>query len=874
MRAGVTLAGLAAFIILTHHVHAQGSIDTLRRVERTERRAPGPEYASGGFHRLLFGDAWRDLWTTPIDVEVIDLATFAGGLTATKQGGGFQTKSLRLRGADGREYKFRSLNKDPKKLLPEELRKTFVADIVQEFIATSNPLSALVAVPIINAAGVINAEPRLVILPDDERLGEFRAEFGGLLGTLEVNPEAGDETEQDFAGAEKIASTITLFKRLEKDNDERVDARGYLTARLVDIYLGDWDRHVDQWRWARFDEEEKVWRPIPRDRDQAFCRYEGLVPSLAEYYVEQIEGCEPEYPSIADLTWSGRHIDRRFLASLEKPVWDSIARALHARLTDSLISYAVHRLPPQMYTIEGAELERTLRSRRDRFLDAADEYYHLLAGIVDIHGSDKAEYLEIVRVDDDRTDVTLYDLDKERAIKGAPLLRRTLRNEETDELRIDLLGGDDSVVVRGHVARSPLVRLIGGDGNDRLYDSSTVDGWLLGLLPIPDAETSTRFYDSDEGIYREGPSTSIDRRKVKAPKDDAERYEPPVRDRGAEVLPIPWFNVSPNEGLFIGGGALITEFGFRANPYVDRMEIKAGFAAGARRFKVAFNGDFRKAIDGARLGVRAFVSGIEVLNYFGAGNETSRSKELVERGFYTVEQEQYLLDATLGIPLLARTELLIGVEGKYTSTELDDSTLLASLRPLGSSNELLASGIVGLRIDTRDNEGAPVEGVYLDLRGAHYPKLSAASSAFTRASIDLRCYINTHVLTEGTLALRAAGSKIWGAHPYYESAFLGGLGTIRGFDKERFAGDASALGSAELRLHVAKINLLLPFSLGVHGFSDFGRVFVGGESSRLLHRSFGGGIWLSFLEPANTLSISIARSDERVGVYVVGGFAF
>jgi len=62
---------LSAFTILAPVASAQspGSIV----------RAPaGARYEAGGLHRWLFGNEYRDLWTTPIAVEVLDLATFAG----------------------------------------------------------------------------------------------------------------------------------------------------------------------------------------------------------------------------------------------------------------------------------------------------------------------------------------------------------------------------------------------------------------------------------------------------------------------------------------------------------------------------------------------------------------------------------------------------------------------------------------------------------------------------------------------------------------------------------------------------------------------------------------------------------------------------
>jgi hypothetical protein len=148
----------------------------------TIRMAAGPEYEAGAFHRFLFGSRYRKLWATPIDVPVLDLAAFAGGLRATRRGGGEQTKSLRLMGADGKEYSFRSVNKDPSGALPPELRGTAAADIVRDQTSAAHPAGALIVSPILQAAEVLHAEPRLVVLPrDTSRLGEFVTEFGGML---------------------------------------------------------------------------------------------------------------------------------------------------------------------------------------------------------------------------------------------------------------------------------------------------------------------------------------------------------------------------------------------------------------------------------------------------------------------------------------------------------------------------------------------------------------------------------------------------------------------------------------------------------------------------------------------------------------------
>ncbi len=70
------------------------------------------------------------------------------------------------------------------------------------------------------------------------------------------------------------------------------------------------------------------------------------------------------------------------------------------------------------------------------------------------------------------------------------------------------------------------------------------------------------------------------------------------------------------------------------------------------------------------------------------------------------------------------------------------------------------------------------------------------------------------------------------------------------------------------------MNLFVPGEFGVFGLGDVGRVYLDGESSDVWHAAGGGGVWLSFIERVNTISVAVARSEERTGVYVGAGFGF
>ncbi len=153
----------------------------------------GEIYAAGALKKLIFGNAYRDIWTLPIEVELLDLGEEAGGLEPVRRVGGLQTAGLALSGADGRSYMFRGVAKDPTQILPDELQETPIADIAQDQISASFPAGSLMAAPLARAAGVLQPLPRLVVMPDDARLGEFREEFSGLLGTIEEFPTAAAE---------------------------------------------------------------------------------------------------------------------------------------------------------------------------------------------------------------------------------------------------------------------------------------------------------------------------------------------------------------------------------------------------------------------------------------------------------------------------------------------------------------------------------------------------------------------------------------------------------------------------------------------------------------------------------------------------------
>lgn len=836
---------------------------------------PGEEYEAHFISRFFLGSHWRDLWTTPVEVEVLDLNTFAGGLTPIKKGGGQATKSLRFKGNDGKFWKFRSINKDPAKVLPKVFRSTPIADVIRDQTSTSNPMAPLVVVPLLKAVGVLQAKPHLVWLSDDPKLGEYREDFGNILGMIEEHP---DEKGAGFENAEKVMGTFKLLHRLEEKREEKINSIEFLKARLVDIFLGDWDRHTDQWRWAKFTKEEGEWYPIPRDRDQAFAKWNGVFPTIAAYIVPQFTNFDEDYPQVEDISWSGRFLDRRILTDITKSEWDSIAIHIKKQLTDEVIVNAVKQLPPEHYEKVGMELRDDLINRRNNIEVISKEYYKLVNKYINVYASVKNDYLEINRLDNNRTEIKLfrYDNDKD-APKGKPYYYKMVDNNLTRQIRAFLLDGKDKAVINGTVDKGPIVRVVGGKGKDKFIDNSHVRGYFLDVLPIPQAEEANLFYDSgNKTIIHYGAGTAYDKSEIPEPKDDFERYEPQQRDRGHDWLFYPELGYSSDNGFILGAGPQLYYFDFRRSPFAYKQTLTAAYTTEAKNYRIKYEGIFYNLIKNAEVKFDLMHSEMAFTKYFGYGNTTAYDRFAEENDYYKLEQKLFLFAAAYRRKLNKYSYVDFALRYKSTESNLKNTEIIDSFRDentgLGCYKQLAL--LMSYDFDTRDNIVNPQSGMYTKLTITASPDIFAENHKFLKAGLDLRYYHKVKFLTSHVLAFRAGGENLWGDFPFFEAAFLGGPNNLRGYSFERFTGDASIFGQMELRSELFDFILIVPAKFGANLFGEVGRVFAKSENSEKWHPSVGAGLWVAFIEHKYTIGLSMASSEDRNSWYMTMGMGF
>ena len=813
--------------------------------------AASPRYASNSFKEFFLGRTYRDLWTTPVRVPVLDLDHYAGGLKPLKEGGGNQTKNLRLGTPIGTEYVFRPVDK-ANATPPERLRGTAIAKIFRDQVSGLFPAAGTIIAPIAEAAGVLHTTPAFTMLPTDSSLGKYRKDFVGLLGTLEEYPHKPDEGPA-YGGASDVIDTEELLPLLDSLPNQSVDTRAFLNARLTDMLVSDGDRHHGNWKWGRFVTGKSVrWVPIARDRDHAFNTYDGLMARIGRLGAPFLTTFEGSYESIEALSYNSRELDRRFLSSLEKPVWDSIALALQQRITDAVIDSAVRTLPPE-YRQVAPSFAAKLKQRRDGIPANARKFYKVLAEEVEVHATDASDRATVTYLPGGLVDVAVSSGSEKT------YYHRRFDPRETKDVRVYLHDGDDTAVVRGNVTSNVKVRVIGGNGTNTLVDSSHVAN-----------RSRARLYDVGHASgYWYGPDSSRDTLFSRRPwVNDTGVVQYPSKDYGSAIKPVFGFGTG-GLGLVPRVGARWMRYGFRKEPYSTMLGLDAEYATGVPGFRFTLLGDQRLESSRVHFTAVGRMSDFELVNFYGFGNETPGGEDQQNR--FRIDQRQWLLRPAVALALGRRdSDISFGPMIQYSYTETNSGRLVADEQPYGFGHFGQAGLRLGLRYDRRDQPLGAKHGFFVDVNSSTFPAMWDVESPFSQVSGSAATYFKLPLPLHPVLALRGGGKKVWGDAPFHEAAFLGGLDTLMGAPPQRYAGDASVFGNSELRVPIVSIRSWLPIDIGALGFADGGRVYLDGESPGGWHTVVGGGLWFGVIDPATGFSVMFTNSRDKRVVFGTG----
>ena len=184
------------------------------------------------------------------------------------------------------------------------------------------------------------------------------------MGTIEEFPRPAEGGRPGYMGADQIVNSQALWTMRLADPGVEIDARAFLRARILDLFVGDYDRNHEQWRWAHVP-GQAAFVPLPEDPDMAFARQDGFVMARLRGHEPRFQVFSERYPKAAEAELGQADLDRWVLPPLDRAAFRAEAESLQAAFTDAVIEDAVRAMPAEWHAINGEALASALKARRN-----------------------------------------------------------------------------------------------------------------------------------------------------------------------------------------------------------------------------------------------------------------------------------------------------------------------------------------------------------------------------------------------------------------------------------------------------------------------------------------------------------------------------
>ncbi|NNE31240.1 MAG: phosphoesterase [Winogradskyella sp.] len=836
------------------------------------------ETAVNGFYKWLWGERYRDVYSTNIKVRNVLLDTLYGGLTPVRKGGGNQSKSLRLEDKNGTQYVMRALRKQALQYLQAVLFRdqyiegqfddTATEALILDVFTGAHPYAPFVVGDLADAIGVYHTNPVLFYIPKQKNLGSYNDEFGDELYMIEEHTSEGHSDKANFGYQDKLISTIDMMRKIHNDEDIIVDEAAYIKARLFDMLIGDWDRHQDQWRWIEFKENgQKIYRPMPRDRDQAFSKMSdgvllgsavNLVPTarLLRKYSDDlvdVEGINIEpYP-----------LDMELIMQSRKDVWDDQVKLIQNNITDAVIEKAFLNVPDEVRGMGIDEIKSMLKARRSNLQKISDRYFKLINKYAVIKGTNKDDWFDIKRMPNGQTKVTAYRI--KDGEKMDIFHERTYNVEQTKEIWVYGLDDDDIFDVAGSGDNYIKLRLVGGQNHDK-YN-------------IQNGKRIT-FYD-----YKSKQSTIVTNKGNKKFTDDYETnvYDyKKLKNNTTEFLPA--IGANPDDGFKVGANLILTSYGFERNPiFTNQHHFSAGYYFATNGFEIGYSGEFSNLFPNINFGIDVqFNSPNYAVNFFGFGNETPNPEADENDGLdVDLDYNRVKIRSIKVMPKLIwrgqeGASFIMGVSYESNEVERTQGRFISTLPP--SNPVFTKQDFYGVdahyQFTNKDNEAFPTLGFQTALQFGYKNNVDT-SNGFGYIIPELG--FDYKLVQSGQLVLATVFRghfNLGNNFEFYQGANLGADSGLRGYRFQRFTGKNAFSQSTDVRWNFGSLKTgLLPIHIGVYGGVDYGRVWLENDNSDRWNNSFGGGLFVTMAEMM-TANISAFNSDDGLRLAFKLGFGF
>jgi hypothetical protein len=445
-------------------------------------------------------------------------------------------------------------------------------------------------------------------------------------------------------------------------------------------------------------------------------------------------------------------------------------------------------------------------------------------------------------------EVSVYPRKDGKRVKSKIYYHRVFERKDTKEIRLFGLDGNDEYQISGDVRESILIRIIAGEGKNKVEDKSSVSG----------LKKMTRVYDlKGKSKIEKSKETKL---TVMSGEDmyDYDRLE----FKYNMLKPVLSLGFNPNDGFLIGPGFDQTIHGFKKDPYKFHHKFLANYMFGTNGFNFYYDFDLIDALGKADLGGSLIINNPLAYFYYGDVSDAN----IHEISPYNVLMNNYEFMPTLTYSSASNaSKLVFGPKYNYVNFE---STAIPNVDTWELKPQHFLGAALEYQFLNKDDNLHPHSGMEFKIGGEFVNSLGNDNVDYVNINSSLSLFFPINFIErQTTIAFRTGIATNIGDYAFFQSNFLSGYENFRGVRRNRYAGESISFTNLELRMNLFEAhNHLLPFEVGVLGHYDFARVWT--KSIKDRHRSFGGGAFINTINAFMLFGTYSVSSHD--GLLVIG----
>lgn len=804
---------------------------------------PRDQRTKSKIYNWLWGEHYRELYTIPVNVPVMNFNTFMGGLDFVQQAPNFhglllvnqQNQYVLLRPLGG-ATSFLGSDFFQEMYNKKDFKNTYMDEFIADAYTIINPYTFIVADHLAKASDLISIDSKIYYLPKNstrDTVADGSSIQEKLVAVIDI----------PNLDKSNIHTTSDLLEKLRLTKENEVDQDAYIRERMLDMLIGDWNKIPENWNWWSVSKgDSMIFEPIVIDRNHAFTKVDGMM--FKQMLNVLTLGFIINYDStlskknIKKLNTLGFPLDMAVTSQSDQSRWIKQARYLQQTLTDSVIDQSFKLLPEDIQSTETDLIREKLKDRRDTLETIARKYYKQLQRTPVLTGSDQNDRIVVKRYGRDSVQICMYNP------QNKPVFDQRYSQKDTKEIWLYSLQGNDTFHVEGKAKKEIPVYLISGKG-ENTYDIESgknirIYGYKAEKDKLDTIPHVKKILSDDETLH------AYDYEKIKHHTTSF----------------TPWGIYDSDRGITLGAFFTYTEYGFKRAPFSYRHRIGYNYLQG-----FMYQGIF-PSYDGRRsFQLDAFIgSPWNFSNFFGFGNATKGYKD-EKRKFNRVTIHQYGLTPSYHFSFKNNQKWMLYSGLNLYKVKHSDGRFISRFYPADSRifkmNYFLDLGTT-YEIDKEFGKllpnvtGTLSAGWVMNLKdvGRNFP--------YTEATLSWDMKFTDRFTWASLMKGRVLYNN---KYEFYQAATI----ELRGFRENRFIGKQSYYQYSDFRWDMGEFrNPIIPLKYGVFAGFDYGRVWYPDEKSTRWHTSYGGGFWLTLLNKITTKYSFFGSTDTFRFIFELG----